>query len=116
MIIPWLCGIFYQIGGGGYKWVRRYGISLILAAYSWNIWVGLLCFSAFILPYGDDEVWWVNIIAALAHSVVSLPIGFGIWNPMTFVVVSAVMFYLGKKIPWKVCEFLMGFSVGMQFL
>ena len=105
-----------MVGGSGYKWVRRYGIALILAAYTWNPLVGLLAFVAFCLPYGDDEPWYINPITAAAHSIISLPIGFGILNLVTLGVVLLCMNPLSKRVNWKVCEFLMGLSVGMQFL
>ena len=109
-------GILYTIGGNGYKWVRRYGIPIILGVATANLWVALIAFSALIQPYGDDEKWWVNLATAIFHGCISLPIALTIWNPITVLVVMAVMYPLSKRVPWFALEILMGVTVGVQVL
>ena len=109
-------GILYTIGGNGYKWVRRYGIPIVLIGATGSVWVGVLAWFAFIQPYGDDEKLITNIFTAISHAIISIPLGFGIWNPITFIVIMAVMYPLSKRVWWTYLEILMGIMVGIQVL
>ena len=109
-------GILYTIGGNGYKWVRRYGIPIILGVATANIWVALLAWFALIQPYGDDEPLYVNSLTAFFHGIISMPLKVTVMNPITMIVVMIVMYPLSKRVPWFALEILMGVTVGVQVL
>ena len=109
-------GILYTIGGNGYKWVRRFGIPIILGVATANLWVALIAFSALIQPYGDEEPLYVNSLTAFFHGIISMPLKVTVMNPITMIVVMIVMYPLSKRVPWFMLEILMGVTVGMQVL
>lgn len=120
-----LSGILFAIGGTIAKWVRRFLLSVILAAggvllgISWikclislPLMVGALC-----LGYGEEHALWRKALTILALGLCLLPMASGLNGLLTLIIplVFGTGYWLSRKfnfVSWKLVELSVGFAMG----
>lgn len=137
LTLPWLTGFLWAAGGGGPKWMRRFGVPLAITAYA--VAYGMTLFQTlYILPfsllvgfgpgYGDKYVkdfgsWYWPYIVLLGFlwgvSQFGLCFVFGGWARLIFgaglcAFTFAWSMGLSKRagLEWKIAEGLTGAAVG----
>jgi len=134
VFLPGLSWILFALGGTqisdkiqGWKGWRRfilpfvYGVFCIITNVLWRkiMLVMALAGIVFSLPYGHKVTWKMKPLIALGYGLISIPIGFSIWNLFT-VVGFLGLFKLSTRKPtasifiWKICEGSFGILVGIQ--
>ena len=133
VFIPALAGLLFALGGSqisdtikGQKWVRRFLLPFALLLpcvwieFSW--WQGLLvsliaCFVLH-LGYGDKATWVKRALIFTGYGLISIPIGYSMWNIFTAIGCLLIMWLsrvgMPKTFVWKVCEFSFGALIGIQ--
>lgn len=136
--LPWLTGFLWAAGGGGQKWMRRFGVPISITACAMaygmtavqTLW--LLPFSILMAKgpgYGDDwkkrlgDLYWPYVFflgTVWGLSQFGLCFVFGRWGRLLFgSLVSGAVFGSTMAISkrtgfwWKVCEGLTGSAVGL---
>ena len=134
VLLPGLSWILFALGGTqisskiqGWKGWRRfvlpfvYGVFCLICKIVW--WKILLVMAlagiVYSLPYGHKVSWKMKSLVALGYGLISIPIGFSIWNLFTAIGFLA-LFKLSNWKPtsstfiWKICEGGFGLLVGIQ--
>ncbi len=134
VLLPGISWILFALGGTqiskkiqGWKGWRRfilpfvYGVFCVIARFLW--WKILLVMAlagiVYSLPYGHKVSWKMKPLVALGYGLISVPIGFSVWNLFTIAGFLA-LFKLSNWKPtasifiWKICEGSFGLLVGIQ--
>jgi len=134
VFLPALCAMLFALGGtqitvdnriGGWKGWRRFVLPAVLAigcVLSHVIWWKALCVAiiaivALSLGYGSKKPMWYKILVFSSYSLISMPIGIGLWNVLSPIIVTGMFIMSNKDYPfatWKVCEAIMGFLIGIM--
>jgi hypothetical protein len=141
-----ICALLFALGGTqisttikGQKWLRRFVLPAILGlavgfAITWwqGLLVGCLACASLHQGYGDRASWLKRTLIFLSYGLISLPIGWSLWNIFTPIIAMSLFVLCNLKVDirdydpshihlkfgdvfvWKFFELSMGFLIGFQ--
>lgn len=124
-LLPSVSAVLFGIGGGGFKWARRFVMPVVLCAGAlllgivwWRCLIALLltCGAA-TLGYGESHPLWRKALTILALGLCLLPLANGA-NALLTLLIPAVFgagYWLSRKynwFTWRLVELSCGFAMG----
>lgn len=119
--------VLWRLGGWKWKGFRRYILPIAMFLFGWQtmgitpalIWACLLSMVVYHLGYGEKHEMWERIIVAIAYGVVTLPLGWSIWQLIVPIAWLSLWWLSNSKwrnsFSWGLCELLFSIILGCMW-